>query len=379
LQDDPALGPYYARTRLCWYVAKYAPVVALGAVAFAPLPTVIAIALGVALPVLIWTSTCWAGSAARVRAGLAARPAGWRALVWRLARGHLNMCGLALFICIAGVWAAVLVIPVVAVCVYGARAKGAVPLDLGRLPALSRQMLEATPGVEVFAVPDRPDCPKVVARGRAMYLSEGILSGDGADLTMVLAREVAHLRLGHRLIARLDAVWLAAVVAVAWLIAVGPGPLSLTYRLPVAGFAPAWSAMAYALFGLSLGLAAIDPILLRRLRLREQAADDLAVNLLGDGVRYAGWLRWWARENAEPLWPTRLHTVVAWTHPPTGERIARALSYGSREPTPSLMPACRAPTDWFDDHRQAALVGAWAWIFMVGWIVAKLHPGGLIR
>ena len=32
-----------------------------------------------------------------------------------------------------------------------------------------------------------------------------------------------------------------------------------------------------------------------------------------------------------------------------------------------------------DDHRHAVVLGAWAWILVVGWILGKLHPGGMIH
>jgi hypothetical protein len=43
------------------------------------------------------------------------------------------------------------------------------------------------------------------------------------------------------------------------------------------------------------------------------------------------------------------------------------------------MPAGFARRDWIDDHRHAVVLGAWAWILVVGWILGKLHPGGMIH
>lgn len=374
--DDPALLPHYARMRRLWYVARYSPVVALGGVVVSPLPTPVAVVLVFALPLVILTLAAWMGLAQESSAAPAGRR---RALVVQLARGHLNLCLWALGICMMGIWAAALVIPLVIVCLSSARVKSASVLDTTRLPALCRAIVETTPGVRVLAAPDRPGCPNVFVHRDAIYLSQQILSAEGDRLTIPLAREVAHMRLGHRGMSPAAAVQMAVATAIAWLTAVSLGALSLSYHLPLSGFAPAWSALAAATFGLSVGLAATDPIMLRQGRLRERSADGLALQLTGDGVAYANWLWSQSRANAEPLWPTRLHTVVAWTHPATGERIERALAYGSRPPTPSLLPAGGGGTAWLDQHRHAVLAGAWAWLLVIAWVLGKLHPGGLIH
>ena len=379
LEDEPALAAYHVRQRRLWYVAQFAPLVVLGVVAVAPVRTAVALTLTLVLPMLIWTLTSWAGVEARRRAGVAKPAHGRRSLMSRLARGYLTVCIWSVFVCYAGIWAAAVVIPLVVVCYLSARVKNASPLDLTRLPPLSRQILAATPGLDAMGVPNRPGCPDVFVHGKAIYVSHDILSGAESKLTMLVAREVAHLRLGHRRISPLPAVRMAAVTAMAWLVAVALGVLPLTYQLPLDGFGPAWSAVPSVVFGLTLALDLTAPFVHHRSRLRERDADGLALALFGDGVEYAWGLRSWAHENAEPLWPTRLHSLLAWLYPPTGERIERALAYGTRQPTPSLMPAGFARRDWIDDHRHAVVLGAWAWILVVGWILGKLHPGGMIH
>jgi hypothetical protein len=376
LEDDPALVPHYTRHRRLWYAARYVPVVALGAVAVSPLPAFLSVVLVLALPVLIWTLAVWAG----LTHGDAATPAGrGRALVVRLFRHHLNLCIWALCICLMGIWASVVVIPLITLCLSSAKVKSASALDATRLPALCRAIVETTPGLRVLAAPDRPGCPAVFVHRDAIYLSERMLSGDGDRLIIPVAREVAHLRLGHRGMSPAAAVQMAVASAIGWLIAVSLGALPFTHHLPPSGFAPASAALAAAIFGLYVGLTATDPIMLRTARLRERAADGLAVNLIGNGVAYATWLWWDARASTEPLWPTRLQGVVAWTAPAAGERIERALAYGSRPPTPSLLPAGGGSTAWVDQHRHAVLAGAWVWLLAVAWILGKLHPGGMIH
>ncbi len=380
LEDEPELAAYHVRQRRLWYAAQFAPLVVLGVVAVAPVRTAVALTLTFVLPMLIWTFTSWAGVEARRRAGLTPPPPhGWRSLLSRLARGYLTVCIWSVFVCYAGIWAAAVVIPLVVVCYLSARVKNASPLDLTRLPQLPRQILAATPGLDAMGVPNRPGCPDVFVHGKAIYVSHDILSGTESRLTMLVAREVAHLRLGHRRVSPLPAVRMAAVTAMAWLVAVGLGALSLTYQLPLDGFGPAWSALPSVVFGLTLGLDLTAPMMHHRSRLRERDADELALALFGDGVEYAWGLRSWAHEHAEPLWPARLFSLLAWLYPPTGGRIERALAYGTRQPTPSLMPAGFARRDWIDDHRHAVVLGAWAWILVVGWILGKLHPGGMIH
>jgi hypothetical protein len=240
-------------------------------------------------------------------------------------------------------------------------------------------MIETTPGLRALTAPDRPSCPPVFAHGDAIYLSQRTLPGDADRLTIPVAREVAHLRLGHRGMSPVGAVQMGVASAIGWLIAVSLGALPFTYHLPPSGFAAAAATLAAAMFGLSVGLALTDPIMLRRARLRERAADDLALSLIGDGVAYAAWLWSDTRACEEPLWPTRLQGVVTWREPAAGERIERALAYGSRPPTPSLLPAGHVGRSLLDRHRHAVLAGAWVWLLLVAWILGKLHPGGMIH
>ena len=190
-----------------------------------PVRTAVALTLTLVLPMLIWTLTSWAGVEARRRAGVAKPAHGRRSLFSRLARGYLTVCIWSVFVCYAGIWAAAVVIPLVVVCYLSARVKNASPLDLTRLPQLSRQILAPTPGIDAMGVPNRPGCPDVFVHGKAIYVSHDILSGAQSKLTMLVAREVAHLRLGHRRISPLPAVRMAAVTAMAWLVAVALGVL----------------------------------------------------------------------------------------------------------------------------------------------------------
>jgi hypothetical protein len=376
LEDDPALAPHHTRKRRLWYLARYLPVAALGAVAVSPLPSAASVALVLAIPPLIW--------ALALRAGLsqgqpAAQVGNGRAVIARLARAHLNLCIWALCIGLMGIWASPAVIPLIILCLSTARVNGASALDVARLPALCRAMVETTPGVRALTAPDRPGCPHVFAHRDAIYLSERSLLGDPDHLTIPIAREVAHLRLGHRGMSPAGAVQMGVASAIGWLIAVSLGALPFTYHLPPSGFAAASATLAAAMFGLSVGLALTDPIMLRRSRRRERAADDLALNLIGDGVAYAAWLWSDTRACGEPLWPTRLQRAVTWREPPAGERIERALAHGSRPPTPSLLPAGHGGRPPVDRHRHAMLAGAWVWLLLIAWILGKLHPGGMIH
>jgi hypothetical protein len=376
LEDDPALARHHTRQRRLWYAARYLPVAALGAVAVSPLPSAASVVLVLALPMLIWMLALRAG----FRQGQPAALVGnGRALIARLARAHLNLCIWALCIGTIGIWSSLAVIPLITLCLSTARVKGASALDITRLPALCRAMIETTPGLRALTAPDRPSCPPVFAHGDAIYLSQRTLSGDADRLTIPVAREVAHLRLGHRGMSPVGAVQMGVASAIGWLIAVSLGALPFTYHLPPSGFAAAAATLAAAMFGLSVGLALTDPIMLRRARLRERAADDLALSLIGDGVAYAAWLWSDTRACEEPLWPTRLQGVVTWREPAAGERIERALAYGSRPPTPSLLPAGHVGRPLVDRHRHAVLAGAWVWLLLVAWILGKLHPGGMIH
>jgi hypothetical protein len=376
LEDDPALAGHHTRQRRLWYAARYLPVAALGAVAVSPLPSAASVVLVLALPMLIWMLALRAG----FRQGQPAALVGnGRALIARLARAHLNLCIWALCIGTIGIWSSLAVIPLITLCLSTARVKGASALDITRLPALCRAMIETTPGLRALTAPDRPSCPPVFAHGDAIYLSQRTLSGDADRLTIPVAREVAHLRLGYRGMSPVGAVQMGVASAIGWLIAVSLGALPFTYHLPPSGFAAAAATLAAAMFGLSVGLALTDPIMLRRARLRERAADDLALSLIGDGVAYAAWLWSDTRACEEPLWPTRLQGVVTWREPAAGERIERALAYGSRPPTPSLLPAGHVGRSLLDRHRHAVLAGAWVWLLLVAWILGKLHPGGMIH
>jgi len=303
-------------------------------IATVPMSGALALPLMVVAPLGIWALTDRAGARARRRYDLATTGIDWREWAQRSLSEQAYLVVLAVFICMAGIWAATIVIPVAAVCLSGGRPKS---------------------GSDDHAPPD------------------------GATLTPERAREIAHMRLGHRRVSALPAVRMTIVVAGSWLVAVGMGALSFTYRVPLSGFAPDWSAVPAAAFGLALWLALTSPMLLQRARQRERAADDVAVHLLGDGPGYARWIADEALRTGNPLWPPRLFTALAWSYPPTGQRIERALTYGSRPATPSFTPAGAGRHDWFGQHRQAALLGAWTWILVIGWVLGKLHAGGVIR
>ena len=148
----------------------------------------------------------------------------WPALVLAFARGYLTVHPGASLRC-GDPGGAAVVIPLVVVCYLSARVKNASPLDLTRLPQLSRQILALTLWIDAMGVPNRPGCPDVFVHGKVIYVSHDILSGAESKLTMMVAREVAHLRLGHRRISPLPAVRTAAVTAMAWLVAVALGVL----------------------------------------------------------------------------------------------------------------------------------------------------------
>jgi hypothetical protein len=119
-------------------------------------------------------------------------------------------------------------------------------LDKGkgaRLPARVRELIDATPGlVGTLAVSGRPGCRSVVGRGDALYITRDALQGDEAQLSGAVAREVAHVRLGHRRTSVASALHMTIVIAAAWLVAALLGPLPFSYQ-----------GVLWAAFGLAVG------------------------------------------------------------------------------------------------------------------------------
>jgi hypothetical protein len=377
--DDPSLATFHVRQRRIWYVAQYAPVGALGLIAAARPPSGLGVALTALVPPAIWLGSEFVRVGLRRRAGLEPRR-DWRSWTRAVVSGQFLWCGIAVLICMTGVWAAATVIPVGVICVFGAKVNGAVPVDLARLPTRVRELIDGTPGlVRTWAVPGRAGCPPVVARGDALYVTRAALQDDEARLTGAVAREVAHVRLGHRRTSAVPALHMTAVIAVAWLVAAGLGPLPFSYRLPLSGVSPAWLGVPWAAFGLALAFQLAAPAMNLRSRLREDAADVLVLHLLGDGIAFAREVAARARASGEPLWPVRSYAVLACLAPPAGERIERGLAYGRRRPTPSLTPAGAGNRGVIDRHRSAVLVGGWAWGAALAWVLGALHPGGMVH
>jgi hypothetical protein len=377
--DDPSLVAFHAQVRRLWCVAQYVPVVALGLVATADPPSGVGVALTALVPSAIWLVAELVRGTFRRRAGLAAR-SDWRSWMRSVVQGQFLWCEIAVFICMTGVWAAATVIPVAVICVFGAKVTGAMPIDAARLPARVRELIDATPGlVRTMAVPGRPGCRPVVARGDALYITRDALQGDEAHLTGNVAREVAHVRLGHRRTSAIPALHMTLVIAAGWLVVAGLGPLPFSYRLPLSGLSPAWSGVPWAGFGLAVAFQLAAPLMQRRSRLREDATDALVLQLLGDGIAFAHEVAAQARASGEPVWPARWYVALSYAAPPAGERIERGLAYGRCPPTPSLTPPGARIRGVIDRHRNAVLVGGWAWGIALAWVLGELHPGGMIH
>jgi hypothetical protein len=377
--DDPSLASFHGQMRHLWYVDQYLPVVALGVVAAANLGSGLGVALTALVPPVIWLVVERVRFTLRRRAGLEERGDS-RSRMRSIIGGQFLWCEIAVFICMTGVWAAATVFPVAVVCIFGAKVRGAVPVDVARLPARVRELIDATPGlVGTLAVPGRPGCRPVVGRGDALYITRDALQGDEAQLSGAVAREVAHVRLGHRRTSVTSALHMTIVIAAAWLVAASLGPLPFSYQLPLSGLSPAWLGVPWAAFGLAVAFQLAAPLMHRRSRLREDAADALVVQLLGDGIAFARDVATQVRTTGEPLWPPRWFVDLAYQAPPAGERVQRGVAYGQRPPTPSLMPAGARTRGVIDRNRNVVLVGGWAWGIALAWILAKLHPGGMIH
>jgi Zn-dependent protease with chaperone function len=377
--DDPSLAAFHEQMRHLWYVDQYLPVVALGIVAAANLGSGLGVALTALVPPVIWLVVEWVRVTFRRRAGLEERGV-WPSRIRSIIGGQFLWCEIAVFICMTGVWAAATVFPVAVICVVGAKVRGMVPVDVARLPVRVRELIDATPGlVQTLAVPGRPGCPPVVGRGDALYITRGALQSDEAALSGEVAREVAHVRLGHRRTSVASTLHMTVVIAAAWLVAVSLGPLPFSYQLPLSGLSPAWLGVPWAAFGLAVAFQLAAPVMYRRSRLREDAADALVVQLLGDGIAFARDVATQVRTTGEPLWPPRWFVDLAYQAPPAGERLQRGVAYGQRTATPSLTPAGAWTLGVIDRHRHVVLVGGWAWVIALAWILAKLHPGGTIH
>jgi hypothetical protein len=196
--DHPSLASFHGQMRRLWLVDQYLPVVGLGVVATAHLGSGLGVALTALVPPAIWLVVGRVRVTLRRRAGLEAG-GDWRSRMRSIIGGQFLWCEIAVFLCMTGVWAAATVFPVAVVCVFGAKVREAVPVDVARLPARVRQLIDATPGlVGTLAVPGRRGCRPVVGRGDALYITRDALQGDEAQLSGAVAREVAHVRLGHR-------------------------------------------------------------------------------------------------------------------------------------------------------------------------------------
>ena len=172
---------------------------------------------------------------------------------------------------------------------------------------------------------------------------------------------------------------MTAVMAAAWLVAARLGPVPFSYRLPLSGFSPAWQGVPWAAFGVAVTFQLAAPFMHRRSRLREDAADALVLQLLGDGIAFAREVAAHARRTGEPLCPARSYAALAYLSPPAGDRIKRRLAYGRRQPAPSLTPTGAGERGVIDRHRNAVLAGGWAWGITLAWVLGVLHQGGMIH
>jgi STE24 endopeptidase len=140
-----------------------------------------------------------------------------------------------------------------------------------------------------------------------------------AETRLVLAHELGHHVHNDpwRLLAW-SAVSLAAGVAGGWaavelLAPDGPGHLS---------------ALPAMVLGFLLASAAVSPAGNWYSRERERAADAYAVEVTGEGGRYARALERLVAQNLSELWPPRLWHALTGSHPRPGERIAAARAMG---------------------------------------------------
>jgi STE24 endopeptidase len=155
---------------------------------------------------------------------------------------------------------------------------------------------------------------------RRIYIGD-TLSADApgdeglAETRLVLAHELGHHVHGDpwRLLGW-SAISLAAGVAGGWAAveAFAPdGPGHLT-SLPA------------LVLGFSLASAAVSPLGNWYSRRRERAADAYAVQVTGEGQRYANALERLSAQNLSEIWPPRVWHALSGSHPMPGERIAMA-------------------------------------------------------
>jgi Peptidase family M48 len=329
---------FQTRIRRIWWVGRYGPVAGVVAVACVAtlLPAAVVIALVGLIPPLVWMACERARLNARNAAdiefeGPASATQRWR----RAVIPYWWSCGIAAYTWWGGavLWLAYAGSTLIGgLIARGRRLRGASPIDPAGLPPLAQRIVASSRrplrlysfwgGVPALAF----------ASGRDLvHLHESLVDGDPDQLTAVIAHEVAHHRIGLMRGRLIGTGILAGSWAIAWLAAVASGRLqpSLIEPRDLQPFAPAFATL---MAGLGVGRALLDPLALWGSRVTERAADRAALEMLGSGAGYAGFVERQFASNRSPLLPPRAFHVLSSAHPTPAELIDTALSYGTHAP-----------------------------------------------
>jgi Zn-dependent protease with chaperone function len=226
------------------------------------------------------------------------------------------------------------------------------PLDPSTLTDRVQSVVGTRPGVCLFTVPDTATQGATAHWPERIYVSASVATGDPAELSAVLAHELAHLdQIDRRRNRRLR--WLLVVAAVAaaevlpgWGFAVLLGAMPATLAMPDTppAFAPALAAIAA---GFLLTDALTSPLYLRRARREEAKCDRLAFSLGGETEAF---IRWITRHTSETV-PTQPWFYAS--HPAPADRI-RMAEHAAALTTPDPRPAQHTPTEASQTHRADA-------------------------
>ena len=201
------------------------------------------------------------------------------------------------------------------------------PLGEGPLAEALRQTVErsgvAVRELRVLHLGEKTSAGNAMVAGlgptRRIYVGDTLSSGAGEErideTCVVLAHELGHHVAGDpwRLLA-----WSA--------VPIGAGAIGAAFavdRLAPHG-AGRLDALPALVLGFTVAAALAGPLGAWYSRRRERVADAYAIRVTGRGEVYARALERLAAQNLGELWPPRIQHALTASHPPLGERIARA-------------------------------------------------------